>query len=208
MKLKELIEQPEQLDEINLKQAIAAGLIGTTALAPHAQAQQVDMEWSNPQGRPGVHQTVNVPVVQPQRDKLALAIASRYKVNYNFARNVVDLAYKHQKPTFPRAKDIIAVIGVESSFNPWAVSTLKKDPAQGLMQVRPGKWKVEPGQLTDIGKQIELGSTILHKYYRVLKDKHAAVGAYNVGLASYQKGDYNPRYVDKYVQELQYYEHL
>jgi soluble lytic murein transglycosylase-like protein len=58
---------------------------------------------------------------------------------------------------------VLAVIDIESAFNPYAVSSAG---AQGLMQVMPF-WREELGRrrLIDIGDNILMGCTILRYYY-------------------------------------------
>lgn len=135
-------------------------------------------------------------------------IALKYKIDAKLAKNVVKLAHKYESRVFPRAKDIVAIIGIESAFRPTATSALKKDPAFGLMQVRPKAWshKFKPDQLNDIDGQIKAGADILAHYYQVLDgDKQGTIGAYNVGLRNYVQGkkpDAVQRYVDKYSREV------
>jgi soluble lytic murein transglycosylase-like protein len=113
---------------------------------------------------------------------------------------VVELAFEYEHSEFPKAEDILAVIGVESSFNPDSVSGLRRDPAVGLMQVRPGIWDIDPEHLEDIENQIKYGARILTQYYRRLGDKEAALQAYNLGITKFRRGGRNQRYVDKFTQ--------
>ena len=130
----------------------------------------------------------------------------KYHVKQDFAEDVVNLALKYEKPVFPRASDILAIISIESSFNPKAVSKLKKDPAVGLMQVRPKVWGLDAAELkSSIEKQIATGSEVLHKYYMKLNAKEKAVEAYNVGLRNFHKGNGNKEYVAKYKKALDYF---
>lgn len=131
----------------------------------------------------------------------ATAIAAKYRINPKLAQTIVELAVKHEDEVFPKAADILAVIGVESSFNPKAVSRLRHDPARGLMQVRPGIWKIDPKELNDIEKQIEAGVYVLKRYYGRAGSAEGALHAYNIGITSYRKGKKNPAYVAKVERE-------
>lgn len=135
-------------------------------------------------------------------------ISRRYRVNEEFAEQVVHLAYKYQRSDFPTAKDVIAIIGIESSFNPQAVSSLKRDPAVGLTQIRPGVWStvIDRRELKNIDGQIRHGADILAHYYDIVGNKKGAVMSYNVGITAYKKGRTNQGYVDKFTKELQQYE--
>lgn len=198
----------QQLYELNLKQALAAGLIGASGVAGNI-GQDIPTAPPRP---PQVAQFAKftpkpeeVKQQDPQKVQLAQTIAKRYAVDDEFANEIVELAYKYERPVFPKAKDILAVIGVESSFNPAAKSQLSKDPARGLMQVRAGVWNIPEEELEDIENQIRHGSNILYQYYRKLGDKQKALHAYNIGITSFLQGQENPEYVDKFSKELALY---
>jgi hypothetical protein len=198
MKFTELFEDP--LEEITrrgfLKGVGAAGL----GFAPKAGGLEKDLPPSPiPKEKPK-------PEINPIHQKMIDKITDKYDIDDEFAQQVVELAHKHQKPGFPTAKDILAIIGVESSFDPDAVSGLRQDPAVGLMQVRPGVWNIDRSTLQgDIEKQIATGSDILHQYYQKLKNKNAALASYNVGLTQYRSGNTADNYVKKYHNELRLY---
>jgi len=137
---------------------------------------------------------------------MAERITNKYDVEDELANTIVELAHKYQKPGFPTAKDILAVIGVESSFDPDAVSGLSIDPAVGLMQVRPGIWNIDKSELQgDPERQIATGSDILHQYFKKSKNKNAALALYNVGPTEYKKGNTAENYVRKFYKELRLY---
>lgn len=140
-------------------------------------------------------------------EMLAKKITKKYKkVDPKLALAVAELAKKHEKPVFPKAADILSIVGIESSFRPDAVSDLVKDPAIGLTQIRPGKNNLDPVRLkTDIEHQIEQSSAILNKNYRLLKDEEAAIISYNVGRAAYKQGKYTQDYITKFKKEKELY---
>lgn len=206
MRIPEIFQQPEpeRLDELNLKRAIAAaGLIGATSLAPGAVQA----------GQPAQHtaHTQTVKHHTPSKFRQFVnSIVDRYKVTPDFAAKVVKLAHKYQRPDFPTQKDILAIIGIESSFDPSSVSNLKKDPALGLMQVRPEMHGIDPNELsTDIESQIKHGTRLYHKFYKRLNgDKAATLLAYNNGLTNYFRGNYNNNYLNKYQDEISTYDQM
>ena len=93
----------------------------------------------------------------------------------------------------------LAVIEVESYFNPYAVSNLKKDPARGLMQVRPGVWLEKLGlknknELHDIEKGIDAGCKILRTYLDETND--------NMKKALYKYVGGNEEYGEKVYESM------
>lgn len=136
-------------------------------------------------------------------------IVADYKIDRKLATNIVQYAYKYQRDDFPRAHDIIAIIGVESDFIPTAKSKLKKDPAYGLTQVRSKMWNHVPmcqNVRDSVEQQVRCGMFILAAYYKELGSKDDAIHAYNIGLAAFQRGDNNPHYVPKYYAQLSKYQ--
>lgn len=212
MKVNDILDQ-EQLNELNLKHALAAGIVGTSLMSPmKAGNAQQDMTHRTPPQQRQVTQNDLQPVtptakhIYPKAAAMVKRVEAKYTdVDEELASKIVELAHKYEKPTFPRAKDILSIIGVESSFDPEAQSALKRDPALGLMQVRPGVWNINPQALEDVESQIRYGSDILHYYYKKLHNKEAAVQAYNVGLTEYNKGNGAPQYLGKYNNEMQLY---
>ena len=89
---------------------------------------------------------------------------------------------------------VLAVIDVESTFNPYAVSSAG---AQGLMQVMPF-WRKELGhrRLVDIGDNLLMGCTILRYYYDMEK------GDWNRALARYNGSLGRPDYPQKVLDRL------
>lgn len=82
---------------------------------------------------------------------------------------------------------VLAVIDVESRFNPWAISNVG---AQGLMQIMPF-WLREIGRpndnLFDIRTNLRMGCTILSYYLKIEKgDLPRALARYNGSLGSWK----------------------
>lgn len=187
MKLYELaLTEEEQLEEARLRHALAAaGLAGAAALSG-----LTDYRSSQPAPTPTV-QTANVkkvePVQQPRNDVFTLTqtILDNYRIDPVLAKKIAATAKKYESDVFPTAADILAIVGIESSFNPNSVSGLRRDPAKGLMQIRPGVHNLPVHALSTIDKQIKAGSNILHHYYGRFKSAEGAVQAYNVGETSF-----------------------
>lgn len=211
MKLREVLPQ-EQLDEKSLKAALAAGILGTSMAMPGAMSDEKPPAYERPkdemvvtakQSNDAFKPEINIPAPNlVKRTELAKTIAAKYRVDRDLVMKVVNLAYQYENDTFPKAKDILAIIGVESSFNPKSKSNLRHDPALGLMQVRPGIWNIDPEHLDNVEMQIKYGSDILQHYYKKLGNAEDAIQAYNLGLTRFRRGGRNSRYVAKYQQEL------
>lgn len=206
MKVNEILSTTQQLDEFNLKHAMAAGVAGAALMSP-IKGKEV-----NPPQQPIKQATPVTTVlpapqqkVDPKQQKMAQVISHKYSIDDEFAKEVVELAHKYAQPTFPKAKDILAIAGIESSFNPDAKSGLRRDKAVGLMQVRPKVWNMSPEELYDVENSIKTGSDILHFYFKKLHNRDAAVAAYNVGLGEFRSGNNAEGYVSKYMHELMLY---
>lgn len=137
--------------------------------------------------------------------QLVSNITSRYKnVSPELATKIVIYTAMYAKPTFPKQEDLLAVIAVESAFNPAAKSNLKTDPAIGLTQIRPGAWrhKIKKSELSDIEGQIKYGAYILEHNYNRVNSKALALHAYNLGLTAALRGVRSKTYVVKYQREF------
>lgn len=200
MKLQEIFEvENEQLAEGVIQKAIAAAGFVLASVTPSSLLHTPDLDL-----KPAVQQAAKQK--GPNMAKLVSVAATKYKVSPQVVQQAVASAVKHAHPDFPTAKDLLAVVGVESSFNPNAVSQLKKDPARGLMQIRPGIWDLPETSFKTIDSQIKTGAEILRKYYVKLGSREAALHAYNVGITNHKKGKgTNPRYVPKIDKEKSLY---
>lgn len=207
MKVEDIL-QTELDEKFSMKGAVAAGMLGTAALNPmHGQQERPPVV--QPQKKvvqpelAEIHPTAKR--IDPKQVAQVARITNKYDVDEELAQQVVELANTYQKPTFPRAKDILAIVGIESSFDPDAQSQLKHDPAMGLTQIRPGVWNIDPAELQGVEAQIRICADILSYYYKKLHNKEAAVQAYNVGLTDYNRGVSAPQYLSKYHREYQLY---
>lgn len=222
MKLHEIANpqtNQERLDELNLKHALASGVLAGSALmnpnpvgnkAPNPERPPLVMQHAERQpGAKEVSHQMHDKRIQDNinRDKAMVdLITNKYKTEPKMAKEMVKLAHKYEKPGFPTAADILTIVGIESSFNKDAVSGLKNDPARGVMQVRPGAWGLDPEDIDDVEEQIAHGAHILRDYYvRLGGDKTSAIKAYNIGLRNFRNGkesDSAERYYAKFDNEF------
>ena len=210
MKISEILENNQQLNEINLRKAAIAGIAASSLFTP-MKSKDEPTPIGNKSTSELIHHTIK-PIHHQARHHYKVTVKSiikKYKTNPKVAKQIIRFAKKYSYPTFPKTHDIIALIGIESSFNPDAISNLTTDPAVGLMQIRPGVWNISPKDFNNIENQIKHGSKILHTYYTQLKDKDAAIQAYNIGITNYLRGNKSSRglaYLIKFQKELNLYQ--
>jgi len=118
-----------------------------------------------------------------EREQRALAefIAKRWRIADSAATSFVSIAYRAGAAHNVDPVLFLAVMAVESRYNPVAESDMG---AKGLMQIIP-KFHLE--KLMDHGGEtalldpevnIHVGAQILHEYYRRLQDQEAALQRY------------------------------
>lgn len=185
MKIEQAYQQitEQTLEEGRLKQAAMATALAGASLLMTQQA----------------HKEPPKPTFDPQHS--ITNISTRYNIDEDKAKKIVDIAQKYSKHPFPQAHHILGTIGVESSFNEKAKSKLKFDPAVGLMQIRPKVTGTHPSELKDIEGQIKHGSDMLHTLYKKTGDEDKAIQAYNIGLTAYNKGKRAVNYLEKTKKE-------
>lgn len=186
-----------QLDE-KMSDFIAAGLIGAAALIPSKMVDHLPP-------KPTAQQLSawKTHVAKKEAIIITTALKAKYKgIPEADLMKIFAMAKKYERPVFPKAADILAIVGIESSYKKNATSKLKKDPAKGLMQVRPGVWGIDASDLATIEDQIAFGADVLHKYYTRLGDVDKTVHAYNIGITNLRKGvGLNPGYIEKFHRE-------
>lgn len=200
----QIIQEQHQLDESALKNAAialgAAGAIAAGALYSHIKSSE--------KPSPELIQAVQKPAKQDP-EYLKNVVMQKFKnVEPDKVEHIVKTAMKYAHPTFPQAHHLLALAGIESSFNEQAVSKLKRDPARGLLQIRPMVWNIHPSELSTIDGQIKHGAHILKTYHDKLGDADAAIQAYNVGITNLNKGkkrDAAARYLAKFKSEVSRY---
>ena len=114
-------------------------------------------------------------------DALATLVAKRYRISAEATRELVATAYREGRRIGVDPLLIIAVIAVESRFNPIAQSNMG---AQGLMQVIPAYHKEHMDaagvdSVLDPHDNIRLGTRILKEYIRSGGTEVAGLQRYN-----------------------------
>lgn len=131
-------------------------------------------------GAYGPFETLPVPVVSRAERSLKEFIVDKFKRSEAEAFEIVKAAYRYGRSTFPTPLDVLAVIGVESSFDPKAVHPI--GPSIGLMQINAKAHREEPKGLENIAFNVQRGVEILTQYSRG-RTEEIALLAYNVGPA-------------------------
>lgn len=133
-------------------------------------------------------------------DALSAVVSKKYRVSYVPTRSVIDMAYREARQNGLDPMLLVAVMAVESRFNPIAQS---ESGAMGLMQVIP---RFHPDKFSDDGTKsildprvnIELGAKVLKEYIRRGGTEVAGLQLYN-GAAN----DLTTAYADKVIAERQ-----
>jgi soluble lytic murein transglycosylase-like protein len=138
--------------------------------------------------------------IQQEQQALAEFIAKRWRIAEEAASSFVSIAYKAGRLHSVDPVLILAVMAIESRYNPVAESDMG---AKGLMQVIP-RWHLE--KLSDHGGEdallepevnIHVGAQILREYYRRLGDEVLALqmyaGAFNEPTSQYANKVYAER---------------
>ena len=136
----------------------------------------------------------------PEIEAVAKAIARRYRISHEATRELVGTAYREGKGIGVDPLLIIAVMAVESRFNPIAQSD---GGAIGLMQVIPrfhaDKFDVTRGEsMLDPRRNIQLGARVLKEYIKRGGTDMAGLQLYNGASA-----DAGNAYANKVLGERQ-----
>jgi soluble lytic murein transglycosylase-like protein len=130
---------------------------------------------------------------------LAKAISEHYKCSLQTAVDAVKYAEKFAYSDFPKKEDLLAVMAVESKFNPNASFRGSK----GVMQVLVKTHKDKVVYPFTFEEQTRTGARILRENFLSLNNSSsAAVMAYNIGLGAYQKGRKSRHYLAKFNTQL------
>lgn len=139
--------------------------------------------------------------MSPAYARISSAIAKRHRVSPMVVETLVKLAQREGQSRGVDPLLILAVITVESGFNPFSESVMG---AQGLMQIIPRfhmeKISADKGDtaLFDPAENIRVGTLILKEYIR-------AAGAVDVALQQYggASGDPEMAYSNRVMLELE-----
>lgn len=118
---------------------------------------------------------------RPEVEALAASLAKRYRVSIEATRGVIAAAYREGQRIGLDPLLIVAVIAVESRFNPIAESEMG---AQGLMQVIPRFHKdhleaAGVDSVLDPHSNIRVGARVLKDYIRSGGNEVAGLQRYN-----------------------------
>ena len=155
---------------------------------PSALVQSFGTLELNRLGMPPDDQTESVAVDpnEPKYRAIGEYLARRYRVSLEMATDIVSMAYATGRETKLDPMLILAVISIESRFNPFAESPMG---AKGLMQViprfHPEKFHPLGGEEAafDLEANIKVGARILKQYIRRAGDLAEALRMY-VGASS------------------------
>jgi soluble lytic murein transglycosylase-like protein len=197
----------------------ASLVVLTASLA--ALALIVDSQYGHLFGSPddngAIKQAAAAPLAEPQAPALSPAeesryralsefVANRYRVSQAVAFDLVELAHRVGKDLQLDPLLIIAVISIESRFNPIAESVTG---AKGLMQIIP---KYHADKLREFGgvdsvfdpeTNIQVGAQILKEYIRLTGNVGIALQMYAGALS-----DNEDQYTQKVMNERQRLQHV
>jgi soluble lytic murein transglycosylase-like protein len=169
---------------------VAGGRAQTAATLPDAPRSHADQGYRQ---RPAA-------LADPEIEAVANAVARRYRISREATRELVGTAYREGKGIGVDPLLIIAVMAVESRFNPFAQSD---GGAIGLMQVIPryhtDKFDAGRGEsMLDPRRNIQLGARVLKEYIRRGGTDAAGLQLYNGASA-----DASNVYANKVLGERQ-----
>ena len=131
--------------------------------------------------QPAALQPVSQAVLEQEQKALAQFIAKRWRIAEEAASRFVSIAYRAGRMHSVDPVLILAVIAIESGYNPVAQSVMG---AKGLMQVIPRfhleKFSGHGGEeaVLDPEVNIHVGAQILREYSRRLRDEQLALQMY------------------------------
>lgn len=143
---------------------------------------------------------VDEKILKEKHENIILSkhISKEYKIPFSLAKEIVELVKIHTTPTNIPPKLVLAIIAVESSFQPNAVSPAG---AKGLMQVMPFN---RPGKT--IEENVIRGIWILQDYTLETKNIYEAIMSYNIGIGNFKNGMRNYTYAKKVMKHRKKFE--
>ena len=113
-------------------------------------------------------------------EALTSAVSKRYRVSEEAIRDVVRSSFEEARRNRLDPLLVIAIIAIESRFNPFAQSTMG---AQGLMQVMPqyhaDKYDAEDESMLDPKINIRVGARVLREYIARAGNESAGLRLYS-----------------------------
>jgi hypothetical protein len=168
-------------------------------------ASQTKVDDSNPQSVPEIDALNKEVQAQFDLDDkiLALTLSDKFKRPVDMIQEIIKLADTYSYADFPKRNDILAIIAVESSFNPKA----RCRGSYGLMQLqyKSHRQDLAGTSVYNVERNIAVGAAELRQYYLMLNnDSKGAVLAYNIGIGSFIKGHHKSVYYHKYQAQRAY----
>ncbi|MFN7504090.1 MAG: transglycosylase SLT domain-containing protein, partial [Limnobacter sp.] len=166
---------------------LSAGLVATRPEALKSAPNSVAASSDSKNLMPVKFNSIDLskPLTPGQR-QVTSYLAKRYSVSPEAVESIVRLAYKVGKEEKVEPTLILAIVGVESSYNPFAASPVG---ARGLMQVMPKIHKdkfeaLSPGDWSPLNPEMNMrvGAKIIREYTRRTGSVSAGVSGY-VGAA-------------------------
>lgn len=198
----------------HIRRCFMAACFAILAACGTIQAPEVHFYNGSEEGKPGPSINILVtpsshevtPSEQLQKDSssfedflLAKAISKHFKCSLQVALDSIKFANLYSHKDFPKRDDILAIIAVESRFNPEASYRGSK----GVMQVLVKTHRDKISGKFDLPQQIRVGRNILRQSYELTgSSSKAAVMAYNVGIGAYLRGSRPTGYYHKYTLQL------
>jgi len=111
----------------------------------------------------------------------------RKKIDITLSYDIADAVYKHSRANNKDIDMVLAIIAVESYFNPRAKSPAN---ARGLMQIMPlwtKEFGIELKDLYDVDTNIKYGIKILITYEKMYQKYDMVLTAYNKGPLQIRK---------------------
>lgn len=164
--------------------AIALGIVlvlAQGAALPETRGPVAEGRLAAAVPQPAALQPVSQAVLQQEQKALAEFIAKRWRIAEEAASRFVSIAYRAGRMHSVDPVLILAVIAIESGYNPVAQSVMG---AKGLMQVIPRfhleKLSGHGGEeaVLDPEVNIHVGAQILREYSRRLRDEQLALQMY------------------------------
>lgn len=161
--------------------AVVIVIPARTQIQQTASAQTADTAWSDFASTGPTHADARPAAAEREQRMLAESIAKRFRVARDAVASVVAAAFRAGSEHRVDPLLVLAVVAVESRFNPFAESALG---AVGLMQVLP---KFHQDKLSEHGGDaalldpvlnIEIGTRILREYLRRAGDLESGLQMY------------------------------
>lgn len=150
-----------EIDSISPDYPVASGNTEANAPVPQGSKNLMPVSFNSID--------INKPLSLGQR-QITAYLAKLYKVSPEAVESIVRLAYKVGREEKVEPTLLLAIVGIESSFNPFAASSVG---AHGLMQIMPKIHKdkfetLSPGEWSPLNPEINMrvGAKIVRDYTR------------------------------------------